>query len=115
MAYSSDGALIATGGDDGKVKVWTTKNCLCFTTFKDHEGGITDITFLPKKSNAVLTSSEDGTVRAYDLIKYKCFRVMKPSKEGTPLTCLAVDLSGDVVCAGSKDPYNVYLWSLKTG
>lgn len=36
LAYSPDGTLIATGGDDGKVKLWTTKNCLCFVTFSDH-------------------------------------------------------------------------------
>jgi periodic tryptophan protein 2 len=23
--------------------------------------------------------------------------------------------AGDIVCAGSLDPYNVYLWALKTG
>jgi len=81
MAYSPDGAFIATGGDDGKIKCWTTKNCLSFTTFKEHEGAITDIKFLPKKSNALLSSSADGTVRAFDLVKYKNFRTFKPNKQ----------------------------------
>ena len=57
LAYSPDGVYLATGGDDGKVKCWTTKNSLCFTTFNDHEGAITDIKFMPKKGNAILTSS----------------------------------------------------------
>ena len=30
-------------------------------------------------------------------------------------TCLAVDLSGEVVCAGCMDPFNIYVWSLQTG
>jgi periodic tryptophan protein 2 len=88
--YSDDGAYIATGGDDGAVKCWTTKNCLCFTTFTDHEGSITDIKFMPKKFNAIITSSVDGTVRAFDLIKYKNFRTLKPNKP-TQFTCVAID------------------------
>jgi periodic tryptophan protein 2 len=114
LAYSPDGAYLATGGDDGKVKCWTTKNSLCFTTFNDHEGAITDIKFMPKKGNAILTSSQDGTVRAFDLVKYKNFRTLKPNKH-TQLTCLAIEASGDIVCAGSNDPFNVFVWSLKTG
>ena len=96
------------------MKCWTTKNSLCFTTFNDHEGAITDIKFMPKKGNAILTSSQDGTVRAFDLVKYKNFRTLKPNKQ-TQLTCLAIESSGDIVCAGSNDPFNVFVWSLKTG
>lgn len=80
LAYSPDGVYLATGGDDGKVKCWTTKNALCFTTFTDHEGAISDIKFLPKKGNAIITASLDGTVRAFDLVKYRNFRTMKPNK-----------------------------------
>jgi len=36
---------------------------------------------MPRKGNAILTSSTDGTVRAFDLIKYKNFRVLKPNKQ----------------------------------
>jgi len=43
MAYSPDGAYIATGGDDGKVKLWTTKNCLSFVTFSEHKAKITAV------------------------------------------------------------------------
>lgn len=80
LAYSPEGSFIATGGDDGKVKLWTTKNCLCFVTFSEHQSQITDLKFIPKKGNAVLSSSLDGTVRAYDLVKYKNFRTLVPSK-----------------------------------
>jgi periodic tryptophan protein 2 len=76
VAYSPDGGYLATGGDDGKVKVWTTKNCLCFVTFSEHVAKITAVQFLPKKGNAIVTASLDGTVRAYDLVKYRNFRTL---------------------------------------
>jgi len=76
VAYSPDGSFIATGADDGKVKLWTTKNYLCFVTFTEHTGKVTDIAFNPKKGNSIVTSSLDGSVRAFDLVKYKNFRTM---------------------------------------
>ncbi len=30
-------------------------------------------------------------------------------------TCVHITKAGDIVCAGSMDPYNIYLWALKTG
>lgn len=115
LTYSPDGQYIATGGDDGKLKLWTVKNCLCFVTFTEHTSQITDLKFIPKKGNAVLSSSLDGTVRAFDLVKYRNFRVLFPNKP-TQFNCLAIDSgSGDIVCAGSMDPFDVYVWSLRTG
>jgi len=72
--------MIATGGDDGKIKLWTTKNCLCFVTFNEHTAKVTALQFIPKKGNAVVSASLDGTVRAYDLIKYRNFRTFTTPK-----------------------------------
>ena len=89
MDYSPDGSSLVTGGDDGKLKVWTTKNCLCFCTFTEHEGAIADVKYLPK-SNAFVSASADGTVRAFDLVKYKNFRTFEPNTK-TQFTCVAVE------------------------
>jgi periodic tryptophan protein 2 len=62
----------------------------------------------------VFSASLDGTVRAYDLVRYKNFRIMT-----APAPCqfssLAVDPSGEIVCAGALDPFEIYVWSLQTG
>ena len=80
MTYSPDGTMIATGGDDGKVKLWTVKNALCFVTFTEHTAKVTALAFSPKKGNAVLSASLDGTVRAYDLVKYRNFRTLQANR-----------------------------------
>ena len=80
VTYSPDGTMIATGGDDGKVKLWTVKNALCFVTFTEHTAKVTALTFAPKKGNAVLSASLDGTVRAYDLVKYRNFRTLQANR-----------------------------------
>ena len=72
------------------MKLWTVKNALCFVTFAEHTAKITALQFTPKKGNAVLSASLDGTVRAYDLVKYRNFRTMKANKP-TQFTCLAIE------------------------
>lgn len=90
VAYSPDSSMLATGGEDGKVKLWTVKNALCFVTFTEHSGSITALQFTPSKGNAILSASLDGTVRAFDLVKYRNFRTMKTPKP-TQFNCLAIE------------------------
>jgi periodic tryptophan protein 2 len=120
-AYSPNGQLIATGGDDGKVKVWNAATGFCFVTFTDHSAPVSAVTFVGGDGSghglAVLSASLDGTVRAYDLIRYRNFRTLAPPPGSPPVqfSCLAADEAGEIVCAGAMDPFNIYVWSLQTG
>ena len=113
IAYSPDGTFIATGGDDSKVKLWSTTSGFCFVTFDDHSGPISAITIVPN-GKSVVTASLDGTVRAFDLVRYRNFRTMS-TPSPVQLMCLAVDSSGEVACAGALEPFEVYVWAVQTG
>nr|ADI46885.1 UTP1f [Volvox carteri f. nagariensis] len=112
-AFSPDGAMIATGGEDCKVKVFQQSTGFCFVTFSEHTAPVTAVTFLP--SGAVLLSASlDGSVRAWDLVRYRNFRTLTsptPAQYGS----LAVDPGGEVVVAGAVDTFQIYVWSLRTG
>lgn len=113
LSYAPDGQTIATGGDDGKVKVWSTYTGFCFVTFTEHSAPVSDVAFA-KQGSVLFTASLDGTVRAYDLIRYRNFRTFT-SPSPVQFSCLAVDPSGEVVAAGSTDSFEVFLWSVQTG
>ena len=89
LEFSPDGSVIATGGDDGKVKLWSVTSGFCFVTFSDHTSAITDICYV-KGSHAIVSASLDGTVRAFDLVRYRNFRTLTTP---TPVqfTCVTCD------------------------
>ncbi|KAJ4341503.1 U3 snoRNP protein [Ascochyta clinopodiicola] len=113
IAYSPEGQRIITAADDGKIKVWDVNSGFCVVTFTEHMGGVTACEFA-KRGSVLFTASLDGSVRAWDLIRYRNFRTFTaPSR--LSFSSLAVDPSGEVVCAGSIDTSDIHIWSVQTG
>ncbi|KAK6909144.1 hypothetical protein I203_103159 [Kwoniella mangroviensis CBS 8507] len=113
LSFSPDGQNIATGGEDGKVKIWNASSGFCFVTFPEHTASVSSVEFA-KQGQVLFTASLDGTVRAYDMVRYRNFRTFT-SPTPVQFSSLAVDPSGDVVCAGSQDSFEIYMWSVQTG
>ncbi|KAH9833312.1 quinon protein alcohol dehydrogenase-like superfamily, partial [Rhodofomes roseus] len=113
VAYAPDGVNLATGGEDGKVKVWNSTSGFCFVTFSEHSAPISSVEFA-KQGQVLFSASLDGTVRAADLIRYRVFRTFT-SPTPAQFASLAVDPSGEAVAAGSQDNFEICLWSVQTG
>jgi periodic tryptophan protein 2 len=113
-SFSPDGAVVATGADDCRVKLFQLATGFCFATFTEHSAPVTGVAFVPS-GHAVVSSSLDGTVRAFDLVRYRNFRTLVAAGDPVQFSCVAVDPSGEVVAAGAADTFEVYVWSLKTG
>lgn len=113
VAYAQDGQYAVTGGDDGKVKLWNTMSGFSTVTFSDHTAPVPCVEF-SKQGTVLFSASLDGTVRAYDMVRYRNFRTFT-SPSPVQFVSLAVDPSGEVVCAGSSDTFDIYMWSVQTG
>ena len=113
LVYSPDGQRIITAADDGKIKVWDTQSGFCVITFTEHSSSVTACEFA-KRGNVLFTSSLDGSVRAWDLIRYRNFRTFTAPTR-LSFSSVAVDPSGEIVCAGSLDSFDVHIWSVQTG
>ncbi|KAK9474492.1 WD40-repeat-containing domain protein [Dipodascopsis tothii] len=113
LAYTADGSRLITGSDDGKIKVWDTETGFSIVTFSEHLSAVTALEF-SRRGNVLFSASLDGSVRAWDLVRYRNFRTFTAEKR-LQFSSLAIDPSGEVVCAGSLDEFDVYLWSVQTG
>lgn len=113
MAYSQDGVIICTGGEDGKIKMWNATSGLCYVTLeKTHTAPVTAVAFA--NASVALSASLDGTVRAHDLHRYRTFKILTTPKP-TQFISLAVDPAGEIVTAGTTDPFHIYAWNLQSG
>ena len=112
LAYSPGGAVIATAGADNKVKLWSPTSGFCFVTFTEHTAPVTDLAFVPH-GRALVSASLDGTVRAFDMMRYRNFQTFV-TPEPAQFGCVAVEPSGEIVCAGSRDTLAVYVWNVQT-
>ena len=95
------------------MKLWNTSTSFCVVTFTEHSGAITGVAF-SQSGRAVLSSSLDGTVRAWDTFRYRNFRTLTTPKLAQ-LSCLTLDASGELVCSGAQDTFEIFVWSMKTG
>lgn len=88
------------------MQVWTVSSGFCFVTFSEHTNAVTALHFMAS-NHCLLSASLDGTVRAWDLFRYRNFRTFT-----TPSTrqfvSLVADQSGEVICAGTLDSFEVF-------
>lgn len=107
-----DSQFLATGADDNKVKVWTVSSGFCIVMFSEHTNAVTALHFMAN-NNCLLSESLDGTVRAWDLIPYRNFRIFATLSR--QFVSLATDQSGEVICAGTSDSFEIFVWLMRTG
>lgn len=113
VAFSPDGRAVATASKDGRVKLWGVATGFCAATFSDHSAAVTALTF--SANDVIISASLDGTVRAFDIRRYRNFRVMVGPPPRRQFGCVAADAAGELIAAGCVDTFEVIVWSLRNG
>jgi WD40 repeat protein/predicted Ser/Thr protein kinase len=112
MAFSPDGALLATGSgfSDTGIKVWNLETHRLVTELEGHRSYVSALKFL--RDGATLASaSGDQTIRLWDAKKWVPLRTLR----GNVAEVLSIDASPDdrLLASGAKDG-TVLLWNLTT-
>lgn len=112
-AFSPDGKVLAVGGADGAIQLWTMPGHTLLDTVKVHPGGCV-IAFSPDGKQLASLGREDGTIQLWD----STARPVKPIRRLKGFvrewTRIVFTPDGKTLIAGSDDN-TIHLWALENG
>ncbi|XP_070668059.1 WD repeat-containing protein 55 isoform X2 [Malus domestica] len=101
-------STVASGDDEGCIKVWDTRQQSCCNTFKAHEEYISDMTFAAD-SMKLLGTSGDGTLSVCNLRRNKVQAQSEFSEEEL-LSVVIMKNGRKVVCSSHIGNLLLYSW-----
>ena len=111
VAFSPDGARLATAASDGTAKLWRAADGRLVRTFLGHTEWVTAVAFSPS-GLTLATGSYDRTVRTWDAESGGELKVMRGHTGGVRAVAFAPN--GRMIASGAAD-HTVRLWTAAGG
>eukprot|EP00873_Tetraselmis_striata_P035522 jgi/Tetstr1/455786/TSEL_042583.t2 len=112
VAYSPDGASIASAADDGTLRVWDAATGKQRARLTGHTATVTGVAFAADGAT-LASASWDGTARVWDAASGRCLRVLPAPSLGR-LTSVCFSPDGTMLATGSWNDTAV-IYSLRSG
>jgi WD40 repeat protein len=101
VAFHSSAPLLATGSEDGTVKLWDTNTQECVATLVGHHRQVVSVAFHPT-ADILMSGSWDNDVKLWDTNTYMCLSTRTVQNYG--VSCVAFHPSKPfIVTSGFRD------------
>uniref|UniRef100_A0A1A8C8N5 WD repeat and SOCS box-containing 2 n=1 Tax=Nothobranchius kadleci TaxID=1051664 RepID=A0A1A8C8N5_NOTKA len=105
--------LLATGLENGVIKIWNVLTGSAVFDLHGHEGVVRDLVFPQNGSLTLISSSRDKTLRIWDLAhKGKKVQVLSGHKDW--ISCCSVSSDCSMIASVGRFDRMVCLWSLRS-
>ena len=111
VSFSSDSLLLASGGSDATVRIWTWQGALCKQVFVlAHAQPVLSVAFHPKQARLLAAGGDDGFIQLWDVSKGKSIRKWQADKQA--IASLAFSSDGQFLFSGGSDSI-IHIWTLE--
>uniref|UniRef100_A0A8C1VPC2 WD repeat-containing protein 55 n=1 Tax=Cyprinus carpio TaxID=7962 RepID=A0A8C1VPC2_CYPCA len=104
-----DENIVATGDDEGTLKVWDMRRGTSFMDLKQHEDYISDIT-IDQNKRTLLTASGDGTLGVFN-IRRRRFELLSEFQNGDLNSVCIMKRGRKVVCGSGEGKIYIFNWN----
>jgi WD40 repeat protein len=110
VAFSSDGVMLASGGSDATVRLWTWNGSTCKQVrILPHAQPVLAVAFSPKDARLLASAGDDGFIQLWNVSNGK--RVAKWQADKQSVSSLVFSADGRSLLSGGSDSA-IHVWTL---